>query len=542
MIKKLLILIFISSFLIFAQNDKKQNPGVELPDFVITGRDVVSIQKSNKKEPDFISTVSEDFFKPVYPADDLKIKDFSNPIKKDLNLFDTTNFYNGLLEFGIGNNNLPRAKIAYGVPFQNGIFQAYFKGNNQTDYQADNIENSSKNDFEGGGNLSFFIDNDAAAFPGTQFNFHGDYGSSNFKFFGSQTPELKRSINTGNAYFNLKNLLSSKFIIDGKISDQYTSMPNESFSEHLLRLNGYAQVNFGSFNLGVAADLKNQSLNLKRTANASNLNKNKDEFLGIKPVVGINISDLFKIKLGFNYSASGSENYFAPYASAGFKLNNNLSFFGEFNPHAEFYSNGDFLRQNRYYNPPNSPNVFTRKKNFIKAVLKYEYEKYFEIDGGASYYAATDFPYFISAQQSGKFDITTVDVEDYELFINLLFHLGPFGEFYGSAKYNIMERDDNGNAIPYYPKMRASLFYSYHLANNLTGKASLKFYSKRYTDAANTISLGSYFDLGLKFDYELIKQFHLTLEFANLTGNTNYIWAGYEELPLSVIGGFIFRW
>lgn len=536
MIKKLLILIFVSSFFVFAQ--ERQNPGVELPDFVITGRDVVSIQKSNKMEPDFISTVSEDFFKPAYPADALQIKDFSNPIKKDLNLFDTTNFYNGLLEFGIGNIDLPYAKIAYGIPFKNGIIQAYFKGNNQTDY----IENSGKNSFEGGGNLSFFVDNDAAAFAGTHFNFHADYGSSNFKFFASQTPGLKRSINKGNAYFNLKNLLSKSFIIDGKISDQYTSLPNENFSEHLIGLNGYAQINFGSFNIGAAADFRNQTLKLNRTPEASNLNKNMNEFFGVKPAVGSDISDKFKIKFGFNYSVSASENYFAPYASAGLKFNDNLSFFGEFNPRGEFYSNGDFLRQNPYYNPPNSPNVFTRKKDFVKGVLKYEYGKYFEIDAGASYYFAMDFPYFIQAEQSGKFDISTTNVEDYEMFINLLFHLGPFGEFYGSAKYNIMERDDNGNLIPYYSRMRASLFYSIQAADNLTAQASLNFYSKRYADSANTISLGSFFDLGLKFDYELIKQFHLTLEFANLTDNSNYMWAGYKELPLNVIGGFIFRW
>ena len=60
--KRLLIIISVLFFsiLIFPQDNEKKNPNVELPDFVITGKDVISLQKSKKLDPGFISTVSEE--------------------------------------------------------------------------------------------------------------------------------------------------------------------------------------------------------------------------------------------------------------------------------------------------------------------------------------------------------------------------------------------------------------------------------------------------------------------------------------------------
>ena len=72
MIKNVSVLIvFFFTVAIFAQNQQKQNPDVQLPDFVITGKDVIKVQQAKKIPPAFVSIISEKFVKPVFPPANL---------------------------------------------------------------------------------------------------------------------------------------------------------------------------------------------------------------------------------------------------------------------------------------------------------------------------------------------------------------------------------------------------------------------------------------------------------------------------------------
>lgn len=86
-----------------------------------------------------------------------------------------------------------------------------------------------------------------------------------------------------------------------------------------------------------------------------------DKFFNIRPLVGLNISSLLKVKFGFNYAESNNTNFFRPYGSIGMQFNKSLSLFAEINPHAEFISNGDILRENHFNLPANTPAVFLKR-------------------------------------------------------------------------------------------------------------------------------------------------------------------------------------
>ena len=68
----LLIVVF-GFYSAYAQDDKTKNPTVELPDFVITGKSQLNIKKVDKIKPDFISSINEDFVKPSYSPEALKV-------------------------------------------------------------------------------------------------------------------------------------------------------------------------------------------------------------------------------------------------------------------------------------------------------------------------------------------------------------------------------------------------------------------------------------------------------------------------------------
>ncbi|MGA9292164.1 MAG: hypothetical protein WCE54_07135 [Ignavibacteriaceae bacterium] len=533
MIKKIFFLVLLVSLISLAQD--KGNPNVELPDFVITGRDIVSIQKAKKIKPEVVPTVSKDFFKPNYPPDALGIQDITNPVSNKFDLTDSLNIYNGYFELGLGAYTLPEAKAVYSIPFSNGIFNSYFNGNNRLNY----ISNASKSEWDGGINFSYFVDNDAPFFGGTKLKLHGNYGVSAFKFYGSNTPQLIRDLNTGDFSFDINNLINKNFIADAKISNRYTSLSKETFNENMLNFSAYTEANFSSFSLGADLIFKNQFLTISPKPPESVY---FDKFFNIRPLVGLNISSLMKVKFGFNYAKSNNSSFFMPYGAIAMKFNKNLSLFGEINPHAEFISNGDFLRENRFNIPDSTSNVFLKKKFALHGMLKYEYDKYFEIDGGVDYYNAGNLPYFTDKNDPGKFAVSLTGANSYTAFINFLFHRGPYGIFYADAKLNSTKNSD-GNIVPYYPQSEVSLVYGYYFFDNkLSTQVSVNYYSKQYTDIENTKSINPYFDAGLKFKYLLFSRFHLTLEVMNLFNYNNYLWNNYKEPPLNVIGGFSYQW
>src|SRR5574337_870069 len=118
-----LILAFILSFSLqaAAQVTKKSNPNVELPDFIITGKEVISVEQAKKIPPDFVSTISSGFIKPSYSTEELQLKEFPDPVKNNLNLLDSSNYHNGWLEGGVSSYYLPAGKLIYSSPFTNGV-------------------------------------------------------------------------------------------------------------------------------------------------------------------------------------------------------------------------------------------------------------------------------------------------------------------------------------------------------------------------------------------------------------------------------------
>ncbi len=531
MIIKLLILFLIFTVGLSAQEDSRVNPSVELPDFVITGRDVISVQKVKKKSPDFISTITEKFLKPAFSPEELEMKDLSNPLKKEQSIFDSVAFAVGHLDIGAGLYLLPGANLNYVLPFDGGLLEGTFTGENRRAH----VDYSNRYSIGGGANLIYNIANKKEFLGGTRLKANAFLGTSSFNLYGSDNPSQKRILNHGDFGFSFDNLLSSRFNIGFNINDEYTAIPDENFSEHLVKFSGFTKLSFPNFFIGANADYRRQYV-------TTNLASDKIfDYFFTRPMFGIMVSDIFKAAFGFTYSKSVSKDFFAPYAAAAVKLDKNLTLFGEYAPVGEFFNNGWFMRQNDYFNLDASLNFFTEKNTVINASIKYEFDKYFLIDGGFMIYNADNHPYFTPSTVSGKFNAAATVVDYLRGYLNALFHTGPFGYFYGTAEFIDM-KDSSGAHIPYSPKMRSSITYGYPFQSGFTVETKLLFNSESYTDISNTEKIDPYIDLTLKLYYELNQNFTLSLELNNILSRNNYIWYGYKETPFSVTGGFNLRW
>jgi hypothetical protein len=321
MIYRISSLLLILSVLLSAQ---QQNPNVELPDFVITGADIISLRKAQKIEPDFVSTLSDQFLKPVYSPEELGLRELSSPLKDEINMFDSLNYLNGNLEFNAGIYALPLANFSIMQPFKSGIFDASLSGENHRPH----VDNSDRYFIGGGLNLLLAIDNNSVFIPGTQFRFHGDYYSSSFKFYAAtDNPALKRTLGNGNFSFKVTNLLNRSFIFGFQVADYFSNIQEESYTENLVDVSAFANVKFASFNIGVDLDFNKQFLETEVDALTTRFGLNRDKYFSIRPSAGFNLSEVLKVTGGITYSESGGSTFTVPYASIGLKLNKNISIF-----------------------------------------------------------------------------------------------------------------------------------------------------------------------------------------------------------------------
>jgi hypothetical protein len=527
MIKKISILLFALTVLCFPQDDKKPSGGVELPDFVITGNEKVSVEKAKKPDPDFVTTLSEEFLKPVFSSEQLEIKEFINPIKENINLKDSVHYVTGRFRAGLGFYNLPTLELLYTDPYDGGIFEGYASAINQRAF----VTNSDKYEINGGLNLSLFSENNSSFLPGTEIKFHGDYDLDSYKFYAAPDPLTRRSFTNANISVKADNFLNDYFVISAEGADEYSALKNENYNENLSSFKCFAKLRFTHFYLSGDILLKRQFITNALVTSSS------FGYIGILPKAGFTISDAVKGEAGFNYSNSMSKSYFAPYASIAFKIDNSLSLFGEYNPHTEFINEAWFLKKNPWFNAGGFVNTVVNYSGYLKGAIKYEFEKYYQVNAGVKIITSSNIPYLTNSVIPGRFDAAFADGHIYTAFADLLFYTGPNGYLYGSANVTLSS-DSLKLRIPYVPWSGGSLAYGYRFANlNLDTEIKLDYTSDVYTDLRNTSKLNSNLDLGLKFSYQYRPKFFITLELSNMLFKKNYIWQGYQEMPFNITAG-----
>ncbi|NWF90637.1 MAG: hypothetical protein HXY50_14395 [Ignavibacteriaceae bacterium] len=526
-----IIIIVIESLFLCAQENKDENPNVELPDFVITGTDISSIQKSKKIEHGFIPLLDDNFFMPSYSPDELQVRELSEP---KLNLFgriDSSEYFLGKISAKAGNINLPSTNLSLSSPFENGMFQLLLVGENKRAY----IDNSEQYRINGGVNLFYQSQNESPILNGTKFQLHADYGRTSYKLFAANDPFIKRSLNKGNLSLRIENLLEENVNYLFGLNDEIHSLQDNVYSENLLSLNSMLRFIPSDFSFGINSNYVIQFLK------NDIITKSTSDFLFIKPFVGYRLNNNLKFSLGINYFNSQNNDKIYPYLFVGYMINSRLSVFGEYSPEVIFETNGHAVDRNPYFYIQNFVNHVYEKKNSMHVSAKYEFETYYEINGGLKYYSSDSNPYFESSALAGRFNIKKTRVSSYSGYVNLLFHSGPYGYFYGTIELNETKMG-NGNILPYHPVFVSYLTYGYKFDIGLNSELTLNYSSKQFTDILNKNYLNPFVDLSLDLSYTISKGFQLTLELNNLLNRKNYRWLNYQEPQLDLSAGLIYRW
>jgi hypothetical protein len=504
---------------------------VELPEFVITGQDLINLQQTRKPETELIPVVSEDFIRPAINPEQLDFRDIDAPDVSYLSLRDSVHYNTGRIKTLLGVYTLPYADVSLASPFQSGTFEAHLTGENIRPY----VENAERYSLRGGLGLTLFSGYESSFLPGTQYNIRGDFASRSFKFFAGEVPNLKRSIYQGSFGASIKNIYYDKFLIGASADYKATALQDEDYSENRFMVDGFTRFNLGSFNGGASLKFENQLFKDSVPANSVY------NYLYIRPYAGFEFSRFFRASFGFTYAHSGNRNFVAPYASAGFRLSRNFTVSGEYAPAAEFITSSDMLNNNRYFDPQVRANIFIENTHDLRAALKYEYNRYFEMNGGVRIRTFNNLPYYTGMSPDGKFGISTTEADYYGLFLNLLFHSGPMGYFYASGETGEM-KDKENNLVPYFPSLISSLTYGYDFPIGLNAETNLIYRSAVYADLPNTEQLSAYINLNFSLSYKISESLKAIVAFNNLLDRKNIIWNNYRETPMDLTAGISYIW
>lgn len=526
--KKILFVLF----LLLSGKFYSQQQNIELPDFVITGRQSADVQASQKPKPELISILSQEFFTPQYSPEELPLLLSSEPVSILPNIKTSDEVFSGDLKVKVGKYTLPVGEFNLSKSYDNYLFSAKLWGLNTTEF----IPNSGYNNSGFKMIHDFFLSTRSDFLPGSKISVDAAYWRDSYKLFCSANPAQIRESNNGNAHLKFSNNYNRFFNSSFGIGGNYLLLNENNVSELTMNGNGLAEFKMDYFSIGADADYTIQKFksDLYPSDNFSSLMS--------EGYFSTNLFNYIQLKGGVVFHTGSSNDLIAPFGSVQFQFAKGVLLGLEYKPYVTFLTNRDFLNQNLYAAVGNIPNCFTKYNTSFSGTLTYEFQRMFLLGLSINYSKADNYIYYQDVTNVGVFDILALnDARLVNGKLTLQYHPGEIGTLYGEFLYQDA-KDANDLAIPYHPKMSSMIYYSYNFDFGVGIKVGYESAVKAYTDRLNTNELEDYHNLFASVSLELIHGIKITGDFQNILNRSNFAWKGYQRKPFDYLVGIDYRW
>ncbi len=530
--KNILLFLLLGSF-VFAQTSNKSQ-SIELPAFVITGIQSVSVPTMDKKKSEFVPVVGKNFLTPNYDTEDFSLLDNSNPIKKEMELNNLVDRYNGLLQLGAGLQTLPVGDLYFGLSKSNLLFTSHLFGSDTRDYVPYGGYNTSGAKVK----LNYFVNHKASSFAGLSVGVEGDFMRDQYYFYGDSHPTFSVD-SRENEFFNGKifitNKLNRNFQYGINLTSDVLNMKLDGIFENVISANGFIEKKFVAVSIGGSGSYKVQKINNNILGYA------RADYIDGRAYVKFTNSKIFELKVGANYSQLDTNNLLSPIAELAIFVEEGVALFISYGGSSEFITLNTLMKENRYFQNGVS-NIFQKINSKFTVAIKYDFSDVFEVNAGFHSAKYDNYHYFEDSDNNNKFNVLlSNDVKKMGGFLNIIINAKKYGELFANIEFQNVT-DTSGNKLPYNPMLMGDLSYGYHFKFGLYSKLGLNFSRFTYTNLANSASIPSYINLELALKYNLFNNFALTCDFQNLLNKKYYLHQGYKAKPIDVIVGIEYRW
>lgn len=525
---RLFLFAVVSAVSLFAQETSK-NKGVDLPVFVITGKENIELGTAEKLPPPPLRVITEEFIKPSYDPDFLDAMIVSNPFENKLIPKEIPLRYKSKLSGSLGLITLPSIDYSTLANFSEATISAGLSADYHRPYvsYADNYS------------ISPFFD---AAYkviqPGTFFdkqklNFFGKYNFQSYNFI-TDTSGIKRDISRFDIGLRAANSDGEFWKYKTEIKTQAISLVNENIKESRTFLSG--ALGFSGSNFEMAP---NAMISFNSESNLDGINHSAALIEANTPVK-LTLSDVVSLSASFRGIVYDSIKSFKPNFGAVLKISSFLAISASFNPGYEVFDLRRELENNRYAIAFTYPLYIYSIDNRFNYSMTVESAKIFDLTFGFSTAKSDNYPYFKDAG-AGKYKMQLVKTSIYKLSADLRIHPSSYGYYIANVTYNGI-KNVLGQYLPNVSPINIYAVYGYTLEKGVVIKTGAKFLSRRYADIQNNVHIPYYLSIFGELGYSFSREFLLSVKIDNLLNKENYILKGYKEPRLNLELGIEFQW
>jgi len=527
--RKIMLLAFFISSVLLAQNE---NQNIELPDFIITGRQAVDIPTAAKPKTVLISILSNDFFTPQYSSEELPFLINSAPVSIYPSVKETEKYFSGNLKIMAGKETMPMGLFNLSHSFENYLLGVKAWGVNIAEYLPYSGYNSSGIEL----NNDFSVSTKSNILPGTKILADVKYYRDSYYLYGSNKPDQFREKNNLDAGVSVSSLYSKIFNFAFGTEGNIFSLKDNSLKETNVSAFGNINFRWNRMKFGGMAEINRQMLNNNLSGKSSYNNLSAAAFVEFIPMNGLWVNG------GINYSTNSSNSILAPFAAAELLIGKGLIVGAEFKPRIENFNLKDIFKKNLFAALKMSDNVYTKYNSDLSVSIRYEFQKIFSIALTAQHCMADNYLYFEDILNIGKYDyLTASNVEIYKSKLSLFILPNMFGNLFAEVVLQDISNSEN-KLIPFEPVFNSTLSYNYSYSNLWGIGLNYKIEVGSYSDSKNTQKLENITDISVAGWYELISGFKLTADFQNILNKGNFAWKYYKGKPFDYLLGFEYRW
>ena len=498
-------------------------PKFDLPEFVITGTASIDLPKVEKIIPDDSIVVPQAMF----PSSEPVLRDREtlelNMKNRERESRGQATHYTGYAKAGIGTYFSPQAELQFGQSFPECYYS--FGGNYfLTKGYAPNTDYSSGGVTASGGSTL------VTTMPGLRNTaLHGDIGyqSESYRFYGSATPNLQRTLSDFQFQAGVENKIANylpcaagislasfngadssasihetRFDLNYETSIPVSSLPVLSKFHFMMATGGlrYLDVSAGAQNYWETGMLVEGSLHL----------------YWVKGMAGQNLVHL------------------SPQIMASYRITSQHLFYISFEQMFIPMTLASNIIANRYLSAAS-----TIKHQYNTGMGEFGVESRWteEVQSRVSLNvkSARDLPMFSDSSVQGLWTLAYGGQTRIVTFCaEMVAKLNSNDYFASNILLRSMNDSFSGGKIPYIPAVEIWCSAIHKFGTTVAVSADARFTGERTTDLAGTVSLSKYAVVDVRCEYSPVDYLKLSAGIKNLTDTHFEVWHGYQEFPLTM--------
>jgi outer membrane receptor protein involved in Fe transport len=525
---------------------EKKLPKIDLPEYVITGRERIDLPSSRKLDQGGGQGTYLDPSRLTNVGDKESEELLRLSQKLGASLFGGSRSFDGKLNLGYGRFDLKYGEGWYGRRFAEGDFDLHGS------YQARDayVEHSEATVGSFDASAGLYLPKRLELLGGSKISGQFGYEGEKYRFFGGPNPSLERTLDNVQVGLNLQSRSAAPLKYESWVHFRRLTVRDKDQSrEDDLSLGLRTNGDVGGWQLRGEFSFDGDFLDQSIVGKDPNYLKAAG---GFRKLFGnLDLSGEMDYYL-YRNSDSDFISKFYPNLLVQYYLNPDLTLFAQFNPSVERNSLLRAISENRYIGNDvqiNHQDVYVDvaggiqfdilNRGTARVYFRYQRVRGFPlyVDPSVLYYVMIfPTPY---ADWALRYDgITRLSSLNGDILVDLT----QLDRLSGTVTIRSTHNSLTDSEVPYNAPVTITGSYAHQFPFGLSTQVDVRFVGERQIALSEGLSLTSYSVVDASFEYSFIKDFSVFLHLNNVFDQHYATWNRYEEVPFSLLGGLSVKW